>query len=80
MPFLTQRDWDIAQLESEMRVREWFKEWVEALMEGRNPLDKLSKMTPQEALDLQNAPPTQLLPEQEEPMGPPMAPPEIEGM
>jgi len=60
---LTQRDWDIAQLESDLRVQGWFREWVKALMEGRNPLDKLPQMTPQEALNLQNRPPVQILPE-----------------
>lgn len=66
MSILTQRDWDIAQLESEMRVQGWFQEWVETLLEGRNPLDKLSQMSPQEALDLRNGPPPQILPSPEE--------------
>ena len=65
MSVLTQRDWDIAQLESQLRVQEWLQEWTEALMRGRNPLDKLSKMTPQEALDLRNGPPAQILPSPE---------------
>lgn len=66
MPILTQRDWDIAQLESEMRVQGWFRTWVEALMEGRNPEEQLSEMSPQEALDLRNGPPPQILPPPEE--------------
>ena len=64
---LTAREWDIAQLESEMKVQGWLQEWVEALMEGRNPNDKLQQMSPQEAVDLRDGPPPQILQEPEAP-------------
>lgn len=63
---LTQRDWDIAQLESQMRVQSWFQEWMDALLRGRNPLDKLSNMTPDDAVTLRNAEPPTVLPQTEE--------------
>ena len=63
---LTQREWDIAELESQLRVQSWFQEWVEALMEGRNPTDKLSKMSPQDAVELRDGLPPQIAPSPEE--------------
>ena len=66
MSILSQRDWDIAELESQIRVQSWFQEWVEALMEGRNPTDKLSQMSPQDAVALRDGPPPQIAPPLEE--------------
>jgi len=63
---LTQREWDIAELESQLRVQRWFQEWVEATMEGRMPENRLKRMTPQEALELRDRPPSQILPPLEE--------------
>ncbi len=63
---LTQREWDIAELESQMRVQGWFQEWVEALMEGRNPTDQLAQMSPQDAVALRDGPPPEIVPSPEE--------------
>jgi len=62
MTLLTARDWDIAQLESQLRVQSWFQEWVEALMDGRNPTDRLSQMSPQDAVSLRDGPHPQIVP------------------
>ena len=66
---LTQREWDIAELESQIRVQSWLQEWVEALMEGRNPTDGLSQMSPQEAVDLRDGSPPEIIPSPEEKVG-----------
>jgi hypothetical protein len=59
---LSQREWDIAQLESQLKVKRWYQEWTQSLMQGRNPAERLEGMTPEDVLKLQSGEMTQILP------------------
>ncbi len=66
MSILNQRDWDIGQLESEMRVGALYQEWLETLLAGRNPLNQIAESSPDDIQGLQTAGPPQIIPPTEE--------------
>jgi len=65
MSILTQREWDVAQLESEMRAGDLYQEWLEALLAGRNPMNKLATASQADIQNLKTAGPPQIIPQQE---------------